>query len=81
MGYIGMNESIPKKTLFLVPPLPLVEDAKDKDEKPKATDVIEFVLKQRAGSTATAPAICNFLRREDELMTELMIQRLNFIVK
>ncbi len=50
-----MNESIPKKTLFLVPPLPLVEDAKDKDEKPKATDVIEFVLKQRAGSTATAP--------------------------
>ena len=55
LGYIGMNESIPKKTLYLIPPLPLVEDAKDKDEKPKATDVIEFVLKQRAGSTATAP--------------------------
>ena len=56
LGYIGMNESIPKKTLYLIPPLPLVEDAtKDKDEKPKATDVIKFVLKQRAGSTATAP--------------------------
>ena len=55
MGYIGVNESIPKKTLFLVPPLPLVEEAKDKDKKPKATDVIESVLKERAGSTATAP--------------------------
>ncbi len=55
LGYIGMNESIPKKTLYLIPPLPLVEDAKDKDEKPKATDVIKFLLKQRAGSTATAP--------------------------
>jgi hypothetical protein len=34
----------------------LVEVAKDKDEKPKkATDVIKFMLKQRAGSTATAP--------------------------
>ena len=49
MGYIGMNESIPKKTLYLIPPLPLVEDAKDKDEKPKATDVIEFALKQFLG--------------------------------
>jgi hypothetical protein len=26
-------------------------------------------------------AICDFQRREDELMTELMNQRLNFIVK
>jgi hypothetical protein len=32
-----MNNMIPKKTAFLVPPLPLVEEAKDKDEKPKAT--------------------------------------------
>jgi hypothetical protein len=33
----------------------LVEAAKDKDEKLKAIHVMEFVLKQRAGSTATAP--------------------------
>jgi hypothetical protein len=55
LGYIKMNDMIPKKTTFLVPPLPLVEGAKDKDEKPKAMDVIKFVLKQRAGSTTTAP--------------------------
>jgi hypothetical protein len=55
LGYIGLNNTIPKKVLFLVMPLPLVEEAKDKDKKPKAPDVIEFVLKQRAGSTATAP--------------------------
>jgi hypothetical protein len=41
-----MNETIPKKTMFLVPPIPLVEETKDKDEKPNATDVIEFLLKQ-----------------------------------
>jgi hypothetical protein len=41
--------------LFLIPPLPLVEEAKDEDKKPKATNVIEFILKQRAGSTATVP--------------------------
>jgi hypothetical protein len=50
-----MNNTIPKKMTSLVPPLPLVEEAKDKDEKPKANGVIKFVLKQRAGSTATAP--------------------------
>jgi hypothetical protein len=33
----------------------LVEEPKDKDKKPKATNIIEFVLKQQAGSTATAP--------------------------
>ena len=55
MGYIGMNDTIQKKTAFLVPPLPLVEEPKDKDEKPKATNIIKFLLKQRAGSTATAP--------------------------
>jgi hypothetical protein len=55
LGYIGMNHTIPKKTTFLVPPLSLVEEPKDKDENPKATNVIEFVLKQRAGSTSTAP--------------------------
>jgi hypothetical protein len=55
LGYIGMNDTSPKKMAFLVPPLPLVEEPKDKDEKPKTTDLIEFLLKQRAGSTATAP--------------------------
>jgi hypothetical protein len=55
LGYIGMNKTIPKKTAFLVPSLPLVEGAKDKDKKPKATDVTKFLLKQRSGSTATAP--------------------------
>lgn len=46
------NETIPKKATLVVPPLPLVEEP---NEIPKRTDVIEFVLKQRAGSTATAP--------------------------
>jgi hypothetical protein len=50
-----MNDMIPKKTTFLVLPHPLVEGAKDKDKNPKATAFIKFVLKQRAGSTATAP--------------------------
>jgi hypothetical protein len=50
-----MKDTIPQKALFLVPPLPLVEEAKDKDKKPKATHAIIFVLKQRAGSTGTAP--------------------------
>jgi hypothetical protein len=52
---LELNITIPKKALFLVPPLPLVEEAKDKDEKPKATNVIKFVLKKRAGSATTAP--------------------------
>jgi hypothetical protein len=55
LGYIGMNDTIPKKAMFLVPPLPLVEEPKDKDEKLKATDLIKFILKQRAGSTSSAP--------------------------
>jgi hypothetical protein len=50
-----MNYTISKKTPFLVPPLPLDEESKDKDEKLKTTGVIEFELKQRIGSTATAP--------------------------
>jgi hypothetical protein len=49
-----MNETIRKKTTFLVLPFPFVKEDKDKDKKPKATDVIEFLLKQRAGSNATA---------------------------
>ena len=51
LGYIGMNDTIPKKTMFLVPPLPLVEETKEKDKKPNARDVMEFLLKQQAGST------------------------------
>jgi hypothetical protein len=54
LGYIGINETIRKKTTFLVPPFPFGKEDKDKDEKPKATDVIEFLLKQRADSNATA---------------------------
>jgi hypothetical protein len=54
LGYIGIKETIRKKTTFLVPPFPFVKEDKDKDEKPKATDVIEFLLKQRADSNATA---------------------------
>jgi hypothetical protein len=53
LGYIGINETIHKKTTFLVPPFPSVEEDKDKDKKPKATNVIEFLLKQRADSNAT----------------------------
>jgi hypothetical protein len=45
LGYIGMNETIQKKSTFLFLPFPLVEEPKDKDEKPKATDLIEFILK------------------------------------
>jgi hypothetical protein len=46
LGYIGINKTIRKKTTFLVPPFPFVKEDKDKDEKPKATDVIEFLLKR-----------------------------------
>ena len=62
LGYIGINETIRKKTTFLVPPFPVVKEDKDKDEKPKATDVIEFLLKQRADSNATARS--KVLRRD-----------------
>ena len=47
-----MNDTIPKKRDFLVPALPLIEEVAD---KAKATEVIEFLAKQRAGSTATGP--------------------------
>jgi hypothetical protein len=47
LGYIGINKRIRKKTTFLVPPFPFVKEGKDKDEKPKATDVIEFYLKRK----------------------------------
>jgi hypothetical protein len=47
-----MDETIPKKGAFLVPALPLIEEIAD---KAKATDVIEFLAKQRAGSTSTGP--------------------------
>jgi hypothetical protein len=47
-----MDETIPKKGAFLVPALPLIEEIAD---KAKATDVIEFLAKLRAGSTSTGP--------------------------
>jgi len=47
-----MDETIPKKRDFLVPALPLIEEVAD---KARSTDVIEFLAKQRAGSTATGP--------------------------
>jgi hypothetical protein len=50
-----MNDTIQKKATFLFSLLPLVEEPQDKDEKPKATDLIKFILKQRAGSTSSAP--------------------------
>jgi hypothetical protein len=50
-----MNDTIQKKATFLFSPLPLVEEPQDKDEKPKATDLIKFILKQQAGSTSSAP--------------------------
>jgi uncharacterized protein (DUF885 family) len=46
--------ALKRKTTFLVPPFPFVKEDKNKDEKPKATDIIEFLLKQRADSNATA---------------------------
>jgi hypothetical protein len=54
LGYIRMNDTISKKATFLVPPLPLVGEPKDKEKKPKATHLIEFILKQRAGSASSA---------------------------
>ena len=51
--YEDMDNPVPKKIAFLVPPLPLIEEA---EEDSKSTDVIEFLLKQRAGSGATAPS-------------------------
>jgi hypothetical protein len=58
-----LNNNLPlkfrKKTTFLVPPFPFVKEDKgkedkDKDEKPKATDAIKLLMKQRADSNATA---------------------------
>jgi hypothetical protein len=47
LGYIEINETIRKKTTFLVPSFPFVKEDKDKDKKPaKATHVIEFLLKR-----------------------------------
>jgi hypothetical protein len=54
LGYIRINETIRKKTRFLVPPFPFVKEDKDKDKKPKTTGVIKFLLKQRADTNSTA---------------------------
>jgi ribosomal protein L16/L10AE len=58
-----MNETIPKKRDFLVPALPLIEEVAD---KAKATDVIEFLVKQRSGSTSTGPTYKVKARRFNE---------------
>ena len=50
-GYLNMNETIPRKASFLVPPMPLVGPP---DDRETATDVIEFTLKQKAGSAKAA---------------------------
>ena len=47
-----MDEMIPKKQDFLVPALPLIKEVA---EKAKTTDVIEFLAKQRSGSTVNGP--------------------------
>jgi hypothetical protein len=55
LGYFEMNVTIPKKATFLVPPLLPLPLAKEfNKEKLTATDVLNFVLKQRADSTKTA---------------------------
>ena len=46
-------ESIPKKHTYLVPAMTLIEETVDKDT---TRDVIEFLVKQKAGSGSTAPA-------------------------
>jgi hypothetical protein len=47
-----MDETIPKKRDFLVPALPLIEEA---TEKATAMDILELLAKQCAGSTNTGP--------------------------
>ena len=46
-------ESIPRKPTYLAPAMALIEEKVDKDA---SRDVIEFLVKQRAGSGATAPS-------------------------
>jgi hypothetical protein len=47
-----MEDTIPKKRDFLVPSLPLIEEVAD---KARATDVIEFLAKQRHDSKGNGP--------------------------
>ena len=49
-----MDENVPKKAAYLTPPLPLVEETVALDKT--STDVIEFQLKQRAGTTGANAA-------------------------
>jgi hypothetical protein len=72
LDYIGMNNTIQKKATFLFLPLPLVEEPKDKEEKPKATDLIEFILKQQAGSTSSAPTYKLKVLRRDCFRMDLL---------
>ena len=50
LGWLGKMDTIRRKTSFLIPPLPLIED--EEAENAKTTDIIEFTLKQKAGKGA-----------------------------
>jgi hypothetical protein len=63
LGYFGMDKTIPKKRDFHIPALPLIEEITD---KAKATDVIEFLAKQHAGSTSTGPTYKVKVQRSNE---------------
>jgi hypothetical protein len=52
LGYIGMDNPIPKKTSYLVPSLTLVEEEQDDDVK-TSTESISYILKQKAGATGS----------------------------
>jgi hypothetical protein len=54
-------ESIPRKPTYLIPAMALIEETVDKEAN---RDVIEFLVKQQAGSAATAPS---YKRRVQDL--------------
>jgi len=47
-----MSDTIPRKAMFLVAVIPLIEEIR---EKPKSTEIVQFLLKQRAGSAVSGP--------------------------
>jgi hypothetical protein len=55
-----MNETIPKKAVHTEAVLPLIEE---EQEKPKATEMIEFILQQRAGTKPGQPSYKVKVRR------------------
>ena len=63
-----MNNKIPRKAAILVAVFPLVDEIR---EKPKSTEVVQFVLKQRAGRNATSPSYkLNVVRFNDGTVGE-----------